>query len=290
LLTPTGAARQPLVEVLKSLGYHEGQNLVLLVRSADGHLDRLPSLARELIEGGVEVIVSVNTPGTQAAIESGTKIPIVMALVGDPVGTGFVPSLGRPVGTVTGVSNASGETAAKRLGLLKEAIPRARRIAVFTHPSDPVAGVQLKEIAAAAGPLGVELKIIPVIASREDIERAVAIAMEWRADAMFRILAQTAPELGKVQAELLLKNRLPAMVGTRYEVEAGGLMTYYTDVTEHWKNVGTYVDRILKGANPGELPVVRPTKFQLILNLRTARMIGVTFPPSFLARADEVIE
>lgn len=290
LLTSTATAVRPLTEALDGVGYGEGRNLTLEVRSADGQLDRLPALARELISAGVEVIVTVNTPATQTAIATGTKIPIVMALVGDPVGSGFVQSLNRPGGTVTGVSNASGELAGKRLGLLKDAIPAARRIAVFTHPSDPVAAVQLRQIEAAAGPLGVELKIIPVVASREDIERAVAAAVEWRADAMIRIQAQTAPELGKFQADLLLKSRLPAMVGTRLEVEAGGLMTYYIDVSEHWASVGRYVDRILKGAIPSELPVMQPTRFQLIVNLKTAKALGLTLPSSFLARADELIE
>jgi putative ABC transport system substrate-binding protein len=292
LLTPSDAAGRhgSLVQALESLGYREGQNLVLEVRSADGRLDRLPALAEELIGVGVEVIVAVNSPGTQAAIATGTKVPIVMALVGDPVGTGFVQSLSRPGGTVTGVSNASGEIAAKRLGLLKEAIPTARRIAVFTHPDDPVAAVQIRQVETAAGPLGVEPKIFPVVASREDIERAVAAAVDWRGDAVLRILAQTAPELSKFQAELLLKHRMPAMVGARVEVENGGLMTYFADVSEHWTNVGRYVDRILKGAAPGELPVIQPTKFQLVLNLKTARALGLTFPPSILALADEVIE
>lgn len=290
LLTSTATSVRPLTQALEGLGYREGQNLALEVRSADGRLDRLPGLAAELVAGAVEVIVSVNTPGTQAAIATGTKIPIVMALVGDPVGSGFVQSLNRPGGTVTGMSNAAGELAGKRLGLLKDAIPAARRIAVFTHPSDPVAVIQLRQIEAAAGRLGVELKIIPVVASREDIERAMAAAVDWRADAMIRIQAQTAPELGKFQADLLLKNRLPAMVGTRLEVEAGGLMTYYIDVTEHWADVARYVDRILRGAAPGDLPVMQPTRFQLIVNLKTAKALGLVLPSSFLARADELIE
>jgi putative tryptophan/tyrosine transport system substrate-binding protein len=152
LLTSSDAAgrRGSLVQALESLGYREGQNLVLELRSADGRLDRLPALAEELTRVGIEIIVTVTSPSTQAAIATGTKIPIVMALVGDPVGTGFVQSLNRPGGTVTGVSNASGELAAKRLGLLKEAIPAARRIAVFTHPDDPVAAVQIRQVETAA--------------------------------------------------------------------------------------------------------------------------------------------
>jgi putative ABC transport system substrate-binding protein len=292
MLTPSDAAgrRGALVQALESLGYREGQNLVLEVRSADGRLDQLPPLAEELIRARVEVIVAVNSPGTQAAIASGTKIPIVMALVGDPVGTGFVPNLNRPGGTVTGVSNAAGLLAAKRLELLKNAIPAARRIAVFTHSADPVSAVQVGQVEAAAGPLGIELKVFPVVESRESIEGAVATAIDWRAQAIFRILAQVAPGLSKFQAELLLKHRMPAMLATRLDVQNGGLMCYYTDESEHWEHVADYVDRILKGAVPGDLPIMLPTKFQLVLNLKTARALGLELRPSILALADEVIE
>jgi len=292
LLTPSDAAgrRSALVQALEGLGYREGQNLVLEARSADGRLEQLPLLADELIRAGVEVIVAVNSPGTQAAIASGTKIPIVMALVGDSVGTGFVPNLNRPGGTVTGVSNASGLLAAKRLELLNKAIPAARRIAVFTHPADPVSAVQVDQVEAAAGPLGVELKVFPVVESREDIEHAVSAAIDWRAQAVFRILAQFAPGLSKFQAELLLKHRMPAMLANRVDVQNGGLMCYYADVSEHWTHVAHYVDRILKGAAPGDLPIVLPTKFQFVLNLKTVRALELELPSSIMALADEVIE
>jgi putative ABC transport system substrate-binding protein len=263
---------------------------VLEVRSADGMLDQLAPLVEQLIRAGVEVIVAVQSPGTQAAISSGTKIPIVMALVGDPVGTGFVPNLNRPGGTVTGVSNASGLTAAKRLELLKNAIPSARRIAVFTHAGDPVSAGQVRDAEAAAGPLGVELKVFQVVESRESIEGAVVAAIDWRAQAIFRILAQAAQGLSRFQAELLLKHRMPAMLATRLDVQNGGLMCYYADLSEHWRHVADYVDRILKGAAPGDLPVMLPTKFQLVLNLKTARALGLELPPSILVLADEVIE
>jgi putative tryptophan/tyrosine transport system substrate-binding protein len=292
LLTPSYAEvwRGALVQALERLGYREGQNLALEVRSAEGRLERLSPLAEELIRARVEVIVSVTTPGTKAAIATGTKIPIVMAVVGDPVGTGFVPNLNRPGGTVTGVSNAAGEIAAKRLELLKTAIPAARRIAVFTHPDDPVGAVQVRQVEAAAGQLGVELKVFPVIETPEDLERAVAAAVAWQADAMFRTLAQPGWEVSKLQAELMLKHRIPAMLGNRFDVQLGGLMSYFADLSEHWMHVADYVDRILNGAVPGDLPVMLPTKFQLVLNLKTARALGLTLPPSILALADEVIE
>ncbi len=292
LLNPTAGAgwRRALIQALEGIGYREGQNLTLEVRSADGRLERLPQLAEELIRSGIEVLVSPSTPATQAAIATGTKIPIVMAVVGDPVGAGFVPNLNRPGGTVTGVSNAAGELAGKRLALLKQAIPAATRIAVFTHPTDPVTAVQLRQIEVSARSLSVELKVFPVIDTPEDIERAVTAAVAWRAGAVFRILAGGGSGLRKMQAELLLKHRMPAMLGTRIDVENGGLMSYYADLSEHWGQVADYVDRILKGTKPSDLPVALPTKFQLVLNLKTARALGIELPPQILELADEVIE
>lgn len=292
LLTPSDpeGRRRALLPGLEKLGYREGQNFVLEVRSADGKLERLPSLAGELVRAGVDIIVALQTPGTQAAIDTKTKIPIVMALVGDPVGSGFVPNLNRPGGSVTGVSNAAGQIAGKRLAVLKQALPTARRIAVFTHPDDPAGIPQLREVEEASGTLGVETKVFPVVESRDDIERAIAAAVEWKADAVFRILAQAAASLSKIQADLLLQNRLPAMLAIRIDVQNGGLMSYYADPSEHWNQVAGYVDRILKGAPPGELPVVLPTKYQFVLNLKTAQALGLTIPPGVLATVDEVIE
>lgn len=225
VLTPSDAEgrRRSLLQGFESVGYREGQNLVLEIRSADGRLEQLKPLADELTRTNVDVIVSVNTPGTQAAIATTTKIPIVMALVGDPVGSGLVPNLNRPGGNVTGVSNASGETAGKRLALLKQAIPSARRIAVFTHPDDPVRIRQLREVEETSPVLGIETKIFNVVESRDDIERAVAEAVAWKADAVFRVLAQTAPSLLRFQADLLLRHRLPAMLANRMDVVNGGL-------------------------------------------------------------------
>jgi putative ABC transport system substrate-binding protein len=292
VLTPSDAEgrRRSLLQGFESVGYREGQNLVLEIRSADGRLEQLKPLADELTRTNVDVIVSVNTPGTQAAIATTTKIPIVMALVGDPVGSGLVPNLNRPGGNVTGVSNASGETAGKRLALLKQAIPSARRIAVFTHPDDPVRIRQLREVEETSPVLGIETKIFNVVESRDDIERAVAEAVAWKADAVFRVLAQTAPSLLRFQADLLLRHRLPAMLANRMDVVNGGLMSYFADLPEHWNQVAACVDRIVKGAAPGELPVMLPTKFQFVLNIKTAKALGLTLPASTLALADEVIE
>jgi putative tryptophan/tyrosine transport system substrate-binding protein len=292
MLAPSdpGWRRRGLAQSLEKLGYREGQNIVLEVRSADGRLDRLPALARELIRAGAEVIVALNTPGTQAVIDTGTKISVVMALVGDPVGSGFLPNLNRPGGTVTGVSNAAGEIAGKRLALLKQAIPAAQRVAVFTHPADPIRIPQLRQVEETSRTLGIETKVILAVETREDTERAVAAAVQWKADAVFRILAQSAGLFSKLQADLLIQNRLPGMLTSRVDVENGGLMCYFADLSEHWNQAASYVDRILKGANPGDLPVALPTKFQFILNLKTARALGLAIPPGVLAIADEVIE
>jgi putative ABC transport system substrate-binding protein len=292
MLTPSDAEwrRRGLLQALEKLGYREGQNIALDVRSADGKLERLPSLAGELVRANVDIIVALNTPGTQAAIDTKTKIPIVMALVGDPVGSGFIPNLNRPGGSVTGASNAAGQIAGKRLAVLKQALPAARRIAVFTHPADPVRIPQLREVEEVSGALGIETKVFPVVESREDIERAIAAAVEWKADAVFRILAQSGLPFSKFQAELLLRHRLPAMLATRVDVENGGLMSYYSDLSEHWSQVSGYIDRILNGAAPGELPVALPTKFQLVLNLKTARALDLTIPAGVLAIVDDVIE
>ncbi len=292
LLDPSDAEwrRRGLLLGLEKFGYREGQNMALEVRSADGKLERLPSLASELVRANVDVIVALNTPGTRAAIDTKTRIPIVMALVGDPVGSGFIPNLNRPGGSVTGASNAAGHIAGKRLAILKQALPDARRIAVFTHPDDPIRIPQLREVEEASGTLGIETRVFPVVESRDDIERVVAAAVEWKADAVFRILAQSGTTFAKFQAESLLRHRLPAMLATRIDVENGGLMSYYSDLSEHWDQVAGYVDRILKGAAPGELPVALPTKFQLVLNLKTVRALGLTIPAGVLAIADDVIE
>lgn len=292
LLTPSDpeGRRRALLPSLEKLGYREGQSIALEVRSADGKLERLPSLASDLVRASVDVIVTLNTPGTQAAIDTKTKIPIVMALVGDPVGSGFVQNLNRPGGSVTGVSNAAGHIAGKRLAVLKQALPAAGRIAIFTHPDDPVRIPQLRQVEEVSSTLGVVTKVFPVIESRDDIERAITAAAEWKADAVFRILAQTGVHLAKFQAEALLRHGLPSMVANRIDVENGGLMSYFADLSEHWNQVADYVDRILKGATPGDLPVALPTKFQFVLNLKTARALGLTLPPGVLSIADEVIE
>jgi len=273
---------------LRSLGYIEGTNILIDVRSGEGKLHRMPELAAALINSGVDVILAVNTPGARAAIEATKTVPIIMTAIGDPVGLGLVPSLARPGGNVTGLSNMSGDLAGKRLELLKEAVPAAKRIAVMMHPDDPIVPMQVKDIDATAARIGVALEIIPVRQAHE-LESAFQRALHWRAQALLRLAGQ-ATVIGPPTAELALKHRMPAMLLVRQDVEAGALMSYFTDHHALFRRAATYVDKILKGAKPGDLPVEQPTKFEFIINLKTAKQIGLTIPQTVLYRADKVIK
>ena len=275
-------------EALRSLGYVEGSNILIDVRSAEGKLERMPELAAALINSDVDVILSVNTPSTRAAMEATKTVPIVMAAIGDPVGLGLVTSLARPGGNVTGLSNMSGDLAGKRLELLKEAVPAARRIAVMMHPDDPIVPIQVKDINAAAPRLGVELEIIPLRHAQE-LERAFQRAVHWRAQGLLRLAGQ-ATVIGPPTAELALKHRMPSMLLLRQDVEAGALMSYFTDHQALFRRAATYVDKILKGSKPGDLPIEQPSRFEFYVNLKTAKQIGLTIPPNLLARADKVIK
>lgn len=272
---------------LRDLGYIEGSNISIDTRSAEGRLERMPEMAAALVKSGVDVILSVNTPGTRAAIQATKSVPIVMAAIGDPVGLGFVTSLARPGGNVTGLSNMGGDLAGKRLQLLKEAVPAAKRIAVMLHPDEPIVPIQLKDLSAAAPHIGVELETIPVRHPHE-LERGFQRALQWRAQGLLRLAGQAAV-IGPPTAELALKHRLPAMLLLKQDVEAGALMSYFTDHQALFRRAATYVDKILKGVKPSELPVEQPTKFEFYVNLKTAKHIGVTIPPNLLARADRVI-
>ena len=274
-------------EALRSLGYVEGSNISIDVRSAEGKLERMPELAAALINSDVDVILAVNTPGARAAIEATKTVPIVMTAIGDPVGLGLVTSLARPGGNVTGLSNMSGDLAGKRLELLKEAAPAARRIAAMMHPDDPIVPIQVKDINATAARIGVELEIIPVRHAQE-LERAFQRALQWRAQGLLRLAGQ-ATVIGPATAELALKHRLPSMLLLRQDVEAGALMSYFTDHQALFRRAATYVDKILKGSKPGELSIEQPLKFEFYVNLKTAKQIRLTMPPNLLARADRVI-
>jgi putative ABC transport system substrate-binding protein len=273
---------------LRSLGYTESVNLQLDVKSAEGRLDQLPELAAEIVAARPDVIVAANTPGTKATIAATDSIPIVMAIVGDPVGMGFVQSLAHPGGNVTGVSNLSGELAAKRLSILKEIVPTARRVGILYNPDDPVTAPQIRDTERAAPTIGVEVQLFPVKKTAE-LDAVFGGLRQWPADAALWLAGQS-NVLDEASVPLALRYKLPVMCLAKHVVAAGGLVSYYADFADLWRRVAVHVDKILRGAKPADLPVEQPTKFELVVNLKTAKALGLTVPQSLLARADEVIE
>jgi putative tryptophan/tyrosine transport system substrate-binding protein len=274
---------------LRELGYVEGKNIIIEWRSAEGALDHLPALAAELVRLKVDVIVTGGSPTTRAAKDATVTIPIVMAQDGDPVGNGFVASLARPGGNITGLSSLFSELGGKRLELLKEIIPRLSHVAVLGTSTNPANAPQLRETELAAGVVGVKLQYLDVL-DPKDIETAFRAASNARADAVLVLVSVVFNSQRKQMADLAVKSRLPAIYGQQEFVEAGGLMTYNVSTADLWRRSATYVDKILKGRKPADLPVEQPTKFELIINLTAAKQIGLTIPPSLLARADQVIE
>src|SRR5262249_16522697 len=234
---------------LRGLGWEEGRNIIIEVRFADGKLERLRELVTELLTLNVSLIVAQNSPGVRAAIVATKTVPIVMVEVGDPVATGFVTNLARPGANVTGLTNMARDLTQKRLQLLKEAVPSARRIAVIMDPGDPVVPPQWRDAQSAAERLGVQLQRLE-IRNADDLRRAFQIAVAGRADAVLRLADPLALVLGRETADLAIKDRLPLMVRARPEVEMGGLMSYYADALDYHRRAASYVDRILNGAKP----------------------------------------
>jgi len=274
---------------LRELGYVEGKNIVVERRFGDARPERLSELAAELVRLKVDVIVT-STDEAIAAIKRQTQtIPIVMTASTDPVATGFVASLAHPGGNVTGFTSIFPELSAKKLELLREAIPGLSRVAIMWNPDIRGASLDYKATEEAARTLRMQLQSVEV--SRiDDIDRAFAALTTGRAEALI-VVPSTITLDNRVQiANLAQKNRLPAMYGGRAFADAGGLMAYGSSLDDRWRRAATYVDKILKGAKAGELPVEQPTKFELIVNLKTARALGLTMPPSLLRRAEEVIE
>jgi putative ABC transport system substrate-binding protein len=279
-------------EGLREHGYIEGQTITIERRFADGSRERLPDLAAELVRLKVDVIVTETTPATRAATQATTTIPIVFNPIADPVGEGFVASLARPGRNVTGPTQASPELSGKRLELLIGAVPGMRRVGVLSHsgvPSERSVRVMVEETEAAARALGVQLRHLEVQGPR-DLDRPFAAISREKVGALIVLNSPMFLSERRLIVELATKNRLPAMFFLREFAEAGGLMSYGPNFPGLWRRAATYVDKILKGAKPGDLPVEQPTKFELVINMKTAKALGLTIPQSLLVRADEIIQ
>jgi putative ABC transport system substrate-binding protein len=285
----TSFRTEPFRQGLRELGYVEGKNIVIEYRYAEGKLDRLPALAAELVRLKVDVIVTSGPIPTRSIKEATITIPIVMAFDSDPVGNGFVASLARPGGNITGLSILAPEISGKRLELLKEVVPKLSRVAVLGNSSAPGNAQSLRETELAAGALGVQMQYLDVLGPK-DIETAFRAASKARVNAVL-VLPSPVLLLQRTQVvELVVKNRLPAIYSQREFLEAGGLMTYGTNFADLWRRAATYVDKILKGRTPADLPVEQPMKFGFVINLKAAKQIGLTIPPNVLVRADKVIK
>ena len=272
---------------LRDRGYAEGRNIALEYRYGDGKLDRLPRLAAELVGLDVDLIVTSGTPPTRAAQRATTTVPIVMTLVSNPIRAGFVAGLAKPGGNITGMTSITAELSAKRLELLKDALPAVSRVAVLLDPE--VIGT-LQDTRVGAEALGVKLLPLEVRGPNPDFEGAFRTATRERVGALLVASGPTTELHRKRIVDLAAKSRLPSMYGSSEFVKLGGLMCYAPNYPDLFRQAATYVDKILKGAKPADLPVQEPTKFDLVINLKTAKALGLTIPPSLLARADQVIE
>jgi putative tryptophan/tyrosine transport system substrate-binding protein len=275
---------------LRELGWVEGQNIAIEYRFAEGRLDRLAALAAELVRLKVDVILAASTPPAVAAKSATSTIPIVMATSADPVELGLVASLARPGGNVTGLSfSVALDVVGKELELLKETVPKVRRVAVLWNPANPGNTLAMKTLRNTARSLSVQLQLLEA-RSPNEFEAAFAAMAREGAGALL-VVPDSIFGLHRARLQdLAAKSRLPAMYGLREHTEAGGLMSYAVDLRDSFRRSATYVDKILKGAKPADLPVEQPTKFELVINLKTAKALGLTIPQSVLLRADEVIQ
>ena len=284
----TGHRAEAFIQGLSELGYVDGQNIAIEYQWAEGKLERLQGFVAELVRTKVDVIVSSATPAIRIAKEQTTTIPVVMAGVTDPVGNGFVASLARPGGNITGLTHLAADLTGKRLELLKEVFPGLSRVAVLWNPNHPGQAAAFKDMQVAAQVLKVTV-ISMEVRNREEIEKAVAGTGKERPQALFELPDPVTFVNRQLITNFAAKHKLPAMYSFREYVDAGGLMSYGTSFPALVRRAATYVDKILKGAKPGELPVEQPTKFELIINLKATKQIGLTIPPNVLARADKVI-
>ena len=276
-----------LLEPLAALGYIQGKTIILEFRNAGGRVDRLPALAAELVQLNLDVIVAWGVEPLEAVRKATNRIPIVMVARGDPVATGLVASLAKPGGNITGVTVAGPEIAGKRLELLKEALPGLSRVAVLRDPAHEPA--YLHETESAARALNLRLLVLTVRAAA-DLDGAFKVAVKQRAQAMLINETSMLTANRAKLAELAVRNRLPAIGSWKSSPVAGLLMSYGPEQSDLFRRAATYVDKILKGAKPADLPIEQPSKFELVINLKTAKALGLTVPPTLLAQADEVIE
>jgi putative tryptophan/tyrosine transport system substrate-binding protein len=277
---------------LRGLGYDERRNIAFEVRSGEGRIERLRELAAELVRLKVDVIAAFSNAATRAARQATSAVPIVCFNLGDPVGEGFVASLSRPGGNITGFTVLAPELVPKGLSLLKEAVPRASRVAALWSPgslTESSAADMLEKAAAAANTVGVEI-VLTRFHGVDELEGAFVTMTKARSDALLVLPSPLSNTEGSRIASLAARHRLPSISWNRYFVEAGGLMAYGSNLVESWRRGAVYVDRILKGADPAELPIQQPTTFELVINRKTARQLGLNIPASLLTRADQVIE
>jgi ABC-type uncharacterized transport system substrate-binding protein len=274
---------------LRALGYEEGRNIVIEYRWAEGKYERFPALIAELVASNVDVIVTAGTPASLAVKTATTSIPLVMIAVGEPVATGLVASLARPGGNITGVTSMSAEIEGKRLELLREVAPNISHIAVLWNAGSPIQVIQERETRAAAQVLGMKMLSLGV-RTLEEIEDAFAAIMRERPGALLVLADRLFLHHRTLIMEFATQHRLPGVHAYRELVEVGGLMSYGPSYADMHRRAATYVDRILKGEKPADLPVERPVKFELVVNLKAAKALGLEVPPTLLARADEVIE
>jgi putative ABC transport system substrate-binding protein len=275
---------------LRDLGYIEGKNILVEYRYAEGKQDPIPSLVAELVQLNVDVLVSPALPAIRAAKQATKTIPIVMVFNVDPVETGIVDSLAHPGGNITGLTRLTRELGGKRLELLKEVVARISRVGVLWDVDEASAAIGFKEYEAAAHAMKIQLQSLEVRGPKADLEGAFQAAAKGRASALITIRNGLLLRYPKRIADLAIKNRLPSMYEGSDFVEAGGLISYSANDAESFRRAATYVDKILKGAKPADLPVEQPMKFELVINLKTAKQIGLTIPPNVLARADKVIK
>ncbi len=282
---PTEAFRQGL----RDLGYVEGRNITIEYRWAEGKPERMRELAEELVRLKVDVIIVPSSIYTEAAKRATSTIPIVFMGHADPVSTGHVTSLSRPGGNITGLSVMMTETSVKGLELFKQAVPRLARVAVIFDPATPSHGPALKAVDAAGPALGLQVQPVAVRSATE-FDSAFSAIVQGRADAVLVLTTPLFIAGAQRLAKLALTHKLPSVFGPKYHVEAGGLMSYWPNRADYWRRGAIYVDKILKGAKPADLPIEQPTKFELVINLKTAKTLGLTIPQSVLLRADEVIQ